>query len=45
MLLGVQVDDFPTEPSQLIQQRLLDVVAFVEADLFGGILGAHDGMS
>jgi hypothetical protein len=33
MLLGVEVEDFPAEPGKLVQQRLFDVVAFVELEL------------
>ena len=45
MLLGVQVEDLPAEACELIQQRLLDVLPLVEADLGGCVLGAHEGVS
>ena len=35
-----QIDDLPVQTRQLIQQRLLDVVALVELDFLGGFVGA-----
>ncbi len=42
MLLGVQIKDLPLQPRQLRQQRLLDMLPLVEADLGVGVLGAHE---
>ncbi len=41
VLLAVEVDDLPAQPVELIEQRLLDVVALVESDLVRGLVGAH----
>jgi hypothetical protein len=44
MLLGFQIKDFSTQTGELIQQRLLDMLPLVEADLCGCVLGAHEGV-
>jgi len=43
MLHGFKVNDFPAKTGELVEQRLLDVLPFVETELFGCVLGAHVG--
>ena len=41
VLLAVEVDDLPAQTVKLIEQRLLDVVAFVEFDVLGCFVLTH----
>ena len=41
VLLAVEVDDLPAQPGQLIEEGLLDVVAFVELDVRGRFVLGH----
>ena len=41
LLLISQIDDLPAEARKLVEERLLDVVALVELDVFGSLVDAH----
>jgi hypothetical protein len=38
VLLAVEIDDFPIQPGKLIEERFLNVVAFVDLDVYGRLV-------